>query len=68
MCPVTQQVKGYPFEVLIPDGSGVEGAILADQIKSLDWRVRQAEFLVHLAAEVVSEVVDKVQMLIESDV
>ena len=37
-CPVTNQIKGYPFEVLMPDGLPVSGAILADQIKSLDWR------------------------------
>lgn len=39
---VTSHVKGYPFEVLLPQGLGVEGAILSDQIKSLDWRVRKA--------------------------
>ena len=38
LCPVTNQIKGYPFEVLMPDGLPVSGAILADQIKSLDWR------------------------------
>jgi len=40
-CPVTSQVKGYPFEVRLPQGLGVEGTILSDQIKSLDWRVRK---------------------------
>ena len=42
LCPITRQVKGYPFEVPIPDGQAVAGAILADQVKSLDWRARQA--------------------------
>ena len=37
-CPITNQIKGYPFEVLIPPGLSVTGAVLADQIKSLDWR------------------------------
>src|SRR5947207_9506817 len=44
-CPVTNQVKGYPFEVAIPEGLAVTGVILADQVRSLDWRVRMAEFL-----------------------
>ena len=42
LCPVTGQLKGYPFEVAIPDGLGVTGVILADQVKSLDWRRRNA--------------------------
>jgi mRNA interferase MazF len=36
-CPITNQVKGYPFEVAIPAGFQVTGVILADQVKSLDW-------------------------------
>src|SRR6185295_464923 len=48
LCPITSQVKGYPFEVLVPDGLPVRGAILADQIKSLDWRARKAELLSRL--------------------
>jgi|SRR5580698_4021317 mRNA interferase MazF len=42
-CPVTSQTKGYPFEVLIPTGCGVSGVILADQLKSVDWKARRAE-------------------------
>ncbi len=37
-CPITNQVKGYPFEVPIPAGSSVTGVVGADQVKSLDWR------------------------------
>lgn len=40
--PITNQVKGYPFEVVL-SGSGATGAALADQVKSLDWKSRQAE-------------------------
>lgn len=40
--PVTNQIKGYPFEVVL-SGAGATGAAMADQVKSLDWRVRQAE-------------------------
>ena len=38
MCPITSRVEGYPFEVEVPEGLKVTGAILCDQIKSLDWR------------------------------
>ena len=44
VCPVTSRVKGYPFEVPLPAGLAVSGVILADQIKSLDWKARRAEF------------------------
>jgi mRNA interferase MazF len=39
-CPITSQAKGYPFEVRLPEGLGVEGVVLSDQLKSLDWRAR----------------------------
>lgn len=43
VCPITSQVKGYPFEVVLPKGSGVTGVILSDHLKSLDWKQRRAE-------------------------
>ena len=43
VCPVTSLVKGYPFEVSLPAGSRIRGAILCDHLKNLDWRRRQAE-------------------------
>jgi len=42
VCPITSQVKGYPFEVVIPAGRGIRGAVLADHVKSVDWRARKA--------------------------
>lgn len=42
LCPITNQIKGYPFEVTIPQGWNVTGVVLADQVKSLDWRRRGA--------------------------
>jgi len=59
VCPLTTQVKGYPFEVAVPpvDGSRLVGVILADQIKSLDWRARQAALLDRVPDATVSEVV-----------
>ncbi len=64
LCPITSQVKGYPFEVTIPSGSTLGGVVLADQVKSLDWRVRRAEFIGKLHRETTSEVLDKLAALL----
>ncbi|RME28831.1 MAG: endoribonuclease MazF [Deltaproteobacteria bacterium] len=66
-CPVTSQVKGYPFEVLLPSGRKVSGAVLADQLKSLDWRARKAKYISTVPRETMSEVLAKVRTLIEDD-
>jgi mRNA interferase MazF len=63
-CPVTSQVKGYPFEVILPEGLPVAGAILSDQVKSLDWRVRKAELICCLPDEITSEVLQKLNTLL----
>lgn len=64
LCPITSQVKNYPFEVLIPDGLTIGGAILSDQVKSLDWRARQAEFVCKIPTTTVDEVLQKLGTLI----
>ena len=64
LCPITNQIKGYPFEVLIPPGMAVSGAILADQVKSLDWRARDAEWICTLPGETVNEVLQKLGTLL----
>ena len=56
LCPITNQVKGYPFEVHIPDNLPVKGVILADQVKSLDWKIREATLICKLPEETVSDV------------
>jgi mRNA interferase MazF len=66
-CPITSQVKGYPFEVLLPEGLGVEGAILSDQIKSLDWRVRKARRIGSLPADLLLEAAGKILALVDPD-
>jgi mRNA interferase MazF len=63
-CPITSQVKGYPFEVLLPAGLPVEGAILSDQVKSLDWRIRNAELLCTLHARTIAEILQKLNTLL----
>ncbi len=64
LCPITSQIKGYPFEVLIPTGLPIAGAILSDQVKSLDWRARNAELICTLPDETVSEVLHKLGTLL----
>jgi len=63
-CPVTSRVKGYPFEVLLHEDGQVNGAILSDQIKSLDWKARKAKFIAHTAPEIIAEVLGKIGTLI----
>lgn len=65
MCPVTSQVKGYPFEVAIPDGLPVKGVILSDQVKSLDWRARKAEKAGLLPVAVTLLVLQRIKTLFE---
>jgi mRNA interferase MazF len=64
-CPVTSKVKGYPFEVKLPAGLPVEGIILADQIKSLDWLSRSAQFACKIPEEIMQEVILKIETLIK---
>lgn len=55
ICPITNQVKGYPFEVPIPDGYNVGGVVLTDQIKSLDWRARKLKVVDQAPPEVINK-------------
>ncbi|MEO7794845.1 MAG: endoribonuclease MazF [Thermoanaerobaculia bacterium] len=64
LCPVTSQVKGYPFEVDVPPGLAVAGVVLADQIKSLDWRARKAELAGKLPAKLLAELLAKLATLV----
>jgi mRNA interferase MazF len=63
-CPITNQRKGYPFEVAVPEGGGVTGVILADQVKSLDWRSRNAVFLATLPDELLVDMLQKLNTLV----
>ncbi len=63
-CPITSQVKGYPFEVKIPDDLEINGVILSDQIKSLDWKTRKAEFICKLPKAELKETLNKISVLL----
>lgn len=64
VCPITNQAKGYPFEVAIPDGFKIKGVILADQLKSIDWTARNMELIFKIPGSVVEEVQAKILAII----
>jgi mRNA interferase MazF len=64
-CPITSRIKGYPFEVAIPSGHGVSGAVLADQPRSLSWPQRNVELIDRSGPELLNEVREKIAALIE---
>lgn len=63
-CPVTGQVKGYPFEVKLPDGLPVKGVVLCDQVKSLDWSARRARLAARLPAATLDDIMAKILALL----
>ena len=66
-CRITNQIKGYPFEVTIPQGLKVTGAVLSDQVKSLDWKIRDSEFYEKVPENVVLEILKKLSTLLRFD-
>ena len=64
VCPITNQEKGYPFEVALPAGMKLGGVVLADQIKSLDWRKRRATRVDRVSAKTFEEVRDRIRPLL----
>jgi mRNA interferase MazF len=64
LCPITSQVKGYPFEVALPDGLPVTGVVLADQVKSLDWMARQGARIGTVSEQVVVQVLRRLEALL----
>ncbi|MGA3027518.1 MAG: type II toxin-antitoxin system PemK/MazF family toxin [Bryobacteraceae bacterium] len=62
--PVTSQIKGYPFEVQVPAGCGVSGAILTDHVKSLAWKARQAARIGCVPSAVLDEVLARLAPLL----
>jgi mRNA interferase MazF len=62
-CPITSQVKGYPFEVSI-NGKKINGVILADHVKNLDWKERRAKLIEHADTTAVEETLGKLSALL----
>jgi mRNA interferase MazF len=65
VCPITSQSKGYPFEVQIPAAARIKGVILADQLKSVDWRQRQAQRAGKLSTATLEQVHDTIAALLQ---
>ena len=65
LCPITNQVKGYPFEVLLPTGHKVTGAVLSDHVKSLSWEARNSEFVCAAPNGLLLDVKAKIRALIQ---
>ena len=63
-CPVTTHVKGYPFEVAVPEGCGIDGVILSDHVKSLDWKARRAVRIARVPAVTLAEVLARLSPLL----
>ena len=64
LCPITSKRKGYPFEVQIPEGLSISGVILSDQAKSMDWKIRNTEFICKLDNQSVEQVLQKLNTLL----
>ncbi len=62
-CPITSKVKGYPFEVEL-ELKNIKGSVLSDQIKSLDWRERNIEFIEKIGDKKMEEVIEKIEVII----
>jgi len=64
VCPISSRVKGYPFEVSLPEGLPISGVVLSDHLKSLDWTQRRADFVARAPGDVISEVLARLAPLL----
>ena len=64
-CPITSQVKGYPFEVKLPAPAPITGVVLADHVRNVDWEARRVAFEGRAPAEVLTEVRERLRALLE---
>ncbi|MBI4235449.1 endoribonuclease MazF [Candidatus Peregrinibacteria bacterium] len=64
MCPITNQIKGYPFEVRLPQSQKCTGVILSDHIKNLDWQSRNAKFIERISLKTLDEVLSKLAAIL----
>lgn len=63
-CPITSRIKGYPFEVAIDAAVQTTGVVLADQVRSLDWKVRRARRKGKAPARTVQSVSARLRLLL----
>lgn len=67
LCPITSEVKGYPFETPLPAGGRITGAVLCDHVKSLSWQERRCDFIEHAPPDVMAHVKAKLKALLRID-
>ena len=65
VCPITRRAKGYPFEVPLPPRLPLDGVVLVDQLRSLDWRQRKAVFICKLPSDSLAEITAKAIPLVD---
>lgn len=66
-CPITSKVKGYPFEVQLPRGTRLEGVVLSDHVKNVDWVARNAQFHGKADRSTIAEVLARIESLLQLD-
>ena len=64
MCPITSRIKGYTFEVEVGQSGSIRGVVLADQVKSFDWRLRNAQRAARVSPSVLEEVRVRIAVLL----
>jgi mRNA interferase MazF len=64
ICPITSQIKGYPFEVRLPEDLKITGAVLADQVRSIAWEERHAKYICRVPMEILEMVLMKLNTLL----
>lgn len=62
ICPITSKIKGYPFEIRI--NSIIQGVVLSDQIRSIDWKSRNAAFIEKIPEEILKEILENINLLL----
>jgi mRNA interferase MazF len=66
LCPITSQIKGFPFEVPVPEGLDAKGVVLSDQVKSMDWRARATRFFCKAPSAMVKDVLNRLGTLLDA--
>lgn len=66
-CPITNRIKGYPLEVSLPPNVSVSGAALTDQLKSVDWRERRADYIERLSAAAIEEILRHARVMLSEE-
>ena len=64
-CPITSRIKNYPFEVRINPAGEIDGVVLCDQLRSLDWRARKARFITQGSSDFLDDVLAKIETLLQ---